>query len=204
MALPLNYSAAVEQSARGLGIPLEAAYALSLLAFTLFIALYTLIAWRVILLLQDRDIARIDTRVQPGAPFKRARILLRIMLFLLKYLILFPLYSALAFVILALTLLLVAPSQNYELVIALSSAVIAATRLFAYYDERIAHEVIKLIPLTLLAVILLSPQSLLALSPSLELAAIPASLLLASAVFLIALEWALRLMYTLLLLVRTR
>ncbi|MEM4389394.1 MAG: hypothetical protein QXG98_01910 [Candidatus Micrarchaeia archaeon] len=161
-----------------------------------------LIVWRIILLLQNRDIVRVDTRVQPGAPFRRVRIFLRAAVFFLKYLILFPLYAAVAFIILALTLLLISPSQNYELVIALSSSVIAATRLLAYYDERIAHEVIKLIPLTLLAAILLSPHTILTFS--LSPAAIPLPPLLASAAFLIALEWTLRLLYTLLLLVTAR
>jgi len=197
-----NYTAAVQETSRSLGIPTELSYALTLLALTLFIAFYMLLSWKVINALQERDIVRLDTRIHPGAPLRRARILIRIALFLAKYFVLFPLYSALAFIILALTLLIASPSHSYEVVVALSSSVIATTRLFAYYDARIAHEVIKLIPLTLLAIILLSPQAILSFSPSLDAATLPLQLLFSSALFLIALEWLLRLLHTLLLLRR--
>lgn len=179
-------------------LPQEQSFLLSLSLLTLLLSVYAAVSWKLIMALCRRDIVQLDLSKYRNAniKFRRVRIAFRMALFFLKYYLLFPLYSSLAFILLALALLLPSKTTTYDQVFLISSSVIAATRLLAYYDEKVSHEVIKLMPLTFLAILLLNPQVILDFSLSIDWNAIAASPLpFICIAFIIGLEWLLRIIY---------
>ncbi len=123
-----------------------------------------------------------------------------------KYTILFPAITFTWFVLLASFLFLLSRTATLETVFVLSISVVAAVRILAYYNEKIAADVAMVMPLTLLGVLFIDPTlfnqqmvqgRLLTLSGALpEFAALVA--------FAVALEWILRIIYTIVKLVRAR
>ncbi|MFH0973480.1 MAG: hypothetical protein V1817_01685 [Candidatus Micrarchaeota archaeon] len=118
---------------------------------------------------------------------------------ILQYTLLFPAITFLWFVLLSASLFILSRTAELETVFMLSISVVAAVRILAYYKEAIAVDLAKLLPLALLAVLIVEPGLFsveLVKSRLLELvAALPQ--FAAVIVFVVVLEWALRLLYIL-------
>jgi len=71
--------------------------------------------------------------------------------YLLEYVVIVPIIIFLCFLVMA-TILLFVSNNSAEHIMLISMAIIAAGRLLAYYNEELAREVGKLMPLTLMAI----------------------------------------------------
>lgn len=114
----------------------------------------------------------------------------------LLYLVIFPILTFVAFLFFALLLIFLAKGQTLEQILIISITLIAAIRLTAYYEEDLAKDVAKLIPLALLGVFLVDP-SYYSFEIVLErLVALPSlvPLILRYLLFVVLLEWVLRLL----------
>ncbi|PIT84667.1 hypothetical protein COU37_01960 [Candidatus Micrarchaeota archaeon CG10_big_fil_rev_8_21_14_0_10_45_29] len=118
-----------------------------------------------------------------------------IIVFIFEYTIIFPLITLIWVSALTIFLLALSSAPVADVAI-LSLSIVAATRICAYYDEQIAVDVAKLLPIALLALVVADPGSL-----SQNIIIERSSELLASAnrfftvfAFLIAMEWSLRLL----------
>ncbi|MBU0952847.1 MAG: hypothetical protein KKA90_00275 [Nanoarchaeota archaeon] len=125
--------------------------------FSIAMAIYAIVVWHYYQILSKRDFFHYH-HIQ-GSGFKvAAENALGGFLFILKYLILFPIITFILFVILSSFLFLLAKEQAIETIILISITVISATRIAAYYNEDLARDLAKLIPLALLGVFLVQPN----------------------------------------------
>lgn len=69
----------------------------------------------------------------------------------------FPVVSFLYFTVIALALFVMAKSQGVEQILLLSMAIIVGVRVTVYWSEQMSNDLAKLVPLSLLAVILVDP-----------------------------------------------
>ncbi len=151
----------------------------------------SLLAWYV----YYKQLARRDLFEIPKLNLKSkfVNVLDRIIYFL-KYLFIFPVYSFIWFLIFSFLLFVLSKSRPIEDILFLGIIVVAATRIGAYVSEKLAEDMAKLLPLTLIAIFLISPETVTikttASSFPILLQQIPraAKYLL----FIIVLEWILR------------
>ncbi|MBI2649847.1 hypothetical protein HYX04_00875 [Candidatus Woesearchaeota archaeon] len=164
---------------------------LNLFISTIFLFLASLLAWYI----YYKQLARRDLFEIPKLNLKSKFInVLDKIIYFLKYLFIFPVYSFIWFLIFSFLLFVLSKSRPIEDILFLGIIVVAATRIGAYVSEKLAEDMAKLLPLTLIAIFLLDPkavtlQAITSSFPAL-LQQIPrvAKYLL----FIIAVEWLLR------------
>ncbi len=164
---------------------------LNLLISTFVLFLASLLAWYI----YYKQLARRDLFDIPklNLKLKFISIVDRIVYFL-KYLFIFPLYSFIWFLVFSFLLFVLSKSRPIEDILFLGIIVVAATRIGAYVSEKLAEDMAKLLPLTLIAIFLMDPKAVtletIKSSVPVLLEQIPrvAKYLL----FIIAVEWVLR------------
>ena len=80
-------------------------------------------------------------------------------IYFLKYLLIFPVYSFIWFLIFSFLLFALSKSRTIEEILFLGIIVVAATRVGAYISEKLAEDMAKLLPLTLIAIFLMDPKA---------------------------------------------
>lgn len=171
---------------------------LPLVYYSVGIALYGLIVWQFHKHLSKRDI--FELRLVDGkSGWHSAKRGVQIFLHVLKYVFVFPLYTFIWFSVLSLLLLLLAKNQTLPQILLVSMAVVAAARVTAYYREHLAEEIAKILPYALLGVFLVDRTFLNFAQIRENFALIPTFLptFLQYALYIIAVELVLRLLYTL-------
>ena len=125
---------------------------LNLFISTIVLFFASLLAWYV----YYKQLARKDLFEIPKLNMKSkfANILDRIIYFL-KYLFVFPIYSFVWFLIFSFLLFVLSKSRPIEDILFLGIIVVAATRMGAYVSEKLAEDMAKLLPLTLIAIFLM-------------------------------------------------
>src|SRR3989344_2465742 len=120
---------------------------LNLFISTIFLFFASLLAWFV----YYKQLARKDLFEIPKLNLKSkfANVLDRIIYFL-KYLFIFPIYSFIWFLIFSFLLFVLSKSRPIEDILFLGIIVVAATRMGAYVSEKLAEDMAKLLPLTLI------------------------------------------------------
>ena len=81
-------------------------------------------------------------------------------IYLLKYLIVFPIYSFLWFLIFAFLLFMLSKSRPIDDILYFGIVMVAATRCCAYINEKLAEDMAKLLPWSLIFVFLIDPQAI--------------------------------------------
>ncbi|MBI4043826.1 MAG: hypothetical protein HY393_03395 [Candidatus Diapherotrites archaeon] len=125
--------------------------------FSLGMAVYAIIIWQYYHLVAKRDLFRFKRKEGRGFEVLISN-LFGEFVFLLEYLIVFPLITFVFFSVFAVMLFFLAKEQPLESILLISITVIAATRITAYYNEALAQDVAKLIPLVMLGVFILEPN----------------------------------------------
>ena len=129
---------------------------LNLFISTIFLFFASLLAWYI----YYKQLARRDLFEIPKLNLKSkfANVLDRIIYFL-KYLFIFPIYSFIWFLVFSFLLFVLSRSRPIEDILFLGIIVVAATRIGAYVSEKLAEDMAKLLPLTLIAIFLISPEA---------------------------------------------
>lgn len=81
-------------------------------------------------------------------------------LYVVKYIILFPIVVFFWFLVMSLLITIVTTAQNIENILFISVAFVSAVRIGTYYSEVLARDMAKLIPLALLALFLIDASFL--------------------------------------------
>ncbi len=183
---------------------LDIASVFSLLAplflFVIGIAAYSIFIFHFYKFIARKDIFHLDLSVYNKAKLGLLRKLVSSLFYLLKYAILFPVFTFLWFLVMTVMLTLLSSEPVIENVLLVSIAVVSAVRVTAYYDESLSHDLAKMLPFALLGVFLVD-SSLLAFDKSLPvILALPAKAELVAyyLAFVILLEFLLRFASTLL------
>lgn len=82
-----------------------------------------------------------------------------VIVYILRYIILFPVYTVFWFIFLSYTIILLG-AVDFTHVLFLAAIILAATRLLAYFSEVSASEIAKLLPFVFLAAVLLNPTAI--------------------------------------------
>lgn len=139
-------------------IPPEYRIFINICFYTLLIAFYAIFIWKFYRFLAKRDVIKLDlnkyNRVEnPGWHKFFAAIV-----FLFEYIIIIPFIIFFWFTILSLFLLVLSKDQNVSQILLISTAIVAATRLTAYYSEDLSKDLAKMFPFTLLGIFILDPD----------------------------------------------
>jgi hypothetical protein len=125
-----------------------------LLFYVAGMTLYALFIFKFYRFLATRDILQLKKEEFYEAYEGFTEKLLRTLFYVLENLILVPIIVFFWFVILVLFILVMAKEMNVASVLLAAAAFVAAVRVIVYYDEGLAQDLAKLVPLTLLAVFL--------------------------------------------------
>jgi len=79
-----------------------------------------------------------------------------VLLYILRYIILFPIYTIFWFIFLSYAIILLGAIE-FNHILFLAALILAATRLLAYFSEASAGEIAKLLPFVFLSAVLLNP-----------------------------------------------
>lgn len=129
---------------------------LSLLYTTLTFFGIALITWIMYISLSKRDLFHLD--IADYLP--KSKIRLHKFTYILKYLILFPLFTFIWFLIFAFSLAIL--SKNYRIadIFFFSIVLVSVIRVASYVSEKFSEDLAKLLPLTLISILLLNPTSI--------------------------------------------
>ncbi len=137
------------------GVNLIGETSMTVLALSFSIAIYAIIVGTFYIKLSKKVLYKIKT----DKPHKFLRAYFDMLIFLLKYTILFPLFSFVWFVFLSVMLYLMSTKLPLETAFILSISIVTAIRICAYYDEQVSVDLGKLLPLALLGIVLIDASS---------------------------------------------
>jgi hypothetical protein len=165
--------------------------------FTLSIILYVVFVWFFYRTLSKKDLFKLDiSRYEfTGEKWKKTG---SILLYVLKYFIVFPLYVGFWFAVLTLFMFVMAESIDVRQGVLISICLVSAIRVTSYLNEDLSRDLAKLVPFALLAIFLVNPNFF---SWDLFMARVGATSglgweILKFLTFSILLEWALRIVYS--------
>ena len=169
------------------------------LIFAVFLGGYYALVWHFYHLLSRRDtFHRKFMRYGSGMQGVFARIMF-FGLKIIKYGVMFPIVSFFWFAGFSILLFIAAPNSTINQILFLAIGFISAGRLLAYYNERIAEEFVQTLPIIILCIFLVQPESFSAdfvVTRAYELPNLGPALL-QYVLFLSALEMTLRLFFNL-------
>ncbi len=125
-----------------------AVYILGMAAYALFIfKFYRFVA--------SRDMFEMDLSKYQESRFKVVRGFLHIVMYVAKYLILFPVIAFFWFAVLTMILAFLSKEQPFSEVLLMALATVCAIRISAYYNEDLSKDLAKILPFAVLAIFLI-------------------------------------------------
>jgi len=158
-----------------------------LLVYTVLIFVYAVFVWSFYKSVSKRDLFHLEIKDYRHRWQKR-------IMYIVKYLVFFPILTFLWFTAMSFILFFLSKSYNTETILIISMAMIAATRITAYYNRELSEEIAKILPLAILAIFIVDPTffSLGLTIQRFEEYLTLAPLLLNYLIFIISLEFVLR------------
>jgi hypothetical protein len=172
---------------------------LIILAFyTLVITIYAIFIWKFYKFLARRNIFDLNLEQHNKTEHPFWNKLLASGFFLLEYIIILPVLVFFWFSILAVFLLLLSKSQSVSQILVISAAIVAATRMTAYYSTDLSKDLAKMFPFIVLAIFLLQPEFFFVEKLISRFAEIPSLLghIFIYLIFIFALEVLMRFLFT--------
>jgi hypothetical protein len=170
-----------------------------LASYSLGMAVYAVFIWHFYRFLAKRDIFNFHTEKYTDKQGKLTfKGIIGFTSYLINYLIIIPISTFFWFAVLAAFLLFMAKQQPINQILLVSMAIIAATRITAYYNEDLSRDMAKMLPFTLLGIFIIDPSFFSLDLVFTRIKEIPTFLtaILNYVVFTVALEFTLRLIVT--------
>lgn len=165
------------------------------LVYVLGMSLFAIFVFKFYRFVAARDVFALDLGRYEGLSFRWMRSLLHLILYVVKYLLLFPVFAFFWFAVLTVTLSFLSRGQTFSETLLIALVTVSAIRVTAYYNEDLARDLAKILPFAVLSVILIN-ASFSSVSDSLDrlrTAGDHSETIFYYLVFLIALEFVLRL-----------
>ena len=162
--------------------------------YVLAIAGYGVLVFKYYRFVSSRDMFELDLSRYEGVSHRWLRSLLQVTLYVVKYLILFPVFAFFWFAVLTLVLAFLSKGQEFSQTLLIAVATVSAIRATAYYDEDLSRDLAKILPFAVMGVFLIN-TSFFSISESLNTlneASDYNEHILYYLLFLIALEFVLR------------
>jgi hypothetical protein len=125
--------------------------------YILVISLYSLFVWKVYRLISKKDIIALNLRQYNSLEHPTIEKLWAGFLYFFEYIIILPFLILFWYIFFSITMILFSDGLSTEKILLLSAGVVGSIRVLAYCNHDIAAEVAKLIPMTILGLMLLSP-----------------------------------------------
>ena len=164
------------------------------LVYVLGMSLFAIFVFKFYRFVAARDVFALDLGRYEGLSFRWMRSLLHLILYVVKYLLLFPVFAFFWFAVLTVTLSFLSRGQTFSETLLIALVTVSAIRVTAYYNEDLARDLAKILPFAVLSVILIN-ASFSSVSDSLDrlrTAGDHSETIFYYLVFLIALEFVLR------------
>lgn len=164
--------------------------------YVLGMAAYAIFVFKFYRFVAARDIFRLDLAKYQGLSHRAARSVLHLVLYIFKYLIVFPVFAFFWFAVLTLILAFLSKAQTFSETLLIALATVSAIRVTSYYKEDLSRDLAKILPFAVLGVFLID-ASFFSVSDSLDTlkeARDYTENILYYLLFLIALEFVLRLL----------
>ena len=144
-----------------------------------------------------RDMFEMDLSKFERSRHRFIRAFLHVVMYVVQYIVIFPMFAIFWFTVLTLILAFLSKEQSFPQVLLTALATVSAIRVTAYYSEDLSRDLAKILPFAVLGIFIID-ASFFEVSPSLsvlEQANDYREHILYYLVFLIALEFALRILY---------
>ena len=138
-----------------------------LAVYVLVIAGYGMVVFKYYRFVASRDMFALDLSRYEGMSFGRVRVFLRVVFYVLKYLVLFPVFAFFWFAVLTLILAFLSKEQSFSNTLLIAVATVSAIRVTAYYSEELSRDLAKILPFAVIGVFLID-ASVFSLSQSIE------------------------------------
>ena len=165
--------------------------------FVLGMAVYAFAVFKFYRFVAARDMFELDLSKYEESRYRWVRAILQVIMYLAKYIILFPIFAFLWFGVLTLILAFLSKEQAFSEILQMALATVTAIRVVAYYDEDLSRDLAKILPFAVLAIFLID-ASFFTISDSLDIlkeATDHRETILYYLGFLIAAEFALRIIF---------
>ncbi len=127
-------------------------------AFIMFlIVLYSIFIWKVYKVIAKKDVISLNLKQYNSFDHPTIEKMWAAILYFLEYVIVLPFLILFWYLFFALALLLFSEELSVEKILLLSAAVVGSIRVLAYYKHELSAEIAKLLPLTILGLMVLSP-----------------------------------------------
>lgn len=167
-------------------------------------AVYAIFVFNFYRFVATRDMFQIDLSKYEESRFRWVRAFLQVVMYVVKYLIVFPVFAFFWFAILTLILAFLSKEQSFTEILLMALATVSAIRVTSYYNEALSTDLAKILPFAVLGIFVVD-TSFFSISASLDTLLEAESYLeniLYYLAFLILLEFALRIILGVLKLLR--
>ena len=130
-------------------------------------AVYAVFVFNFYRFLASKDMFQIDLSRYEKSRFRFVRRMLHVFFYVLKYIILFPIFAFFWFAVLTLILAFLSKERSFADTLLVALATVSAIRVTAYYNEDLSRDLAKILPFAVLAVFLID-ASFFAIGESLE------------------------------------
>lgn len=168
-------------------------YFIKLTATFLLVLWICLIIWAFSRQLSKKNLFTLDPGRFKGENPSRWVKMGSVALYIIKYLVLFPIYTLVWGILFVVFLVLLVSEDNYRNVVFFSTITIAVIRAIAYFNEQYANELAKALPIVLLVTVMLDPEVLTKVTLSINFSELlQGDAVILSFGFIVAEEWFLR------------
>lgn len=135
--------------------------------YILAMVIYSVFVFKFYRFVASRDVFALDLSKYEDVNLKWLRSALHVALYVVKYLVLFPVLAFFWFAVLTLILAFLSKGQPFSETLSIALATVSTIRVTAYYKEELSMELAKILPFAVLAVFLID-TSFFSVSESIE------------------------------------
>lgn len=128
-----------------------------LFIYTIGLSLYSLLVWRFYNFLSKRDLFKLDLEKHDFSSRPRLKKAFGVLVYVIKHFFVLPVFIFFWFLVLSSMLIMMSKNQSVAEIMLVSMAIVAATRVISYFKEDMARDFAKVLPLTLIGLIVLDP-----------------------------------------------
>ena len=124
--------------------------------YVLGMAGYAIFVFKFYRFVASRDMFSLDLSRHEESRFRMVRPFLHLVMYGIKYVILFPAFSFFWFAVLTLILVFLSKDKAFDDVLLISLATVSAIRVTAYYNEDLSRDLAKILPFAVLGIFLIN------------------------------------------------
>ena len=124
-------------------------------AYVVGMCIYAIFVFKYYRFVASKDMFGLDLSRFEERSFRWARSILHVILYAVKYLMVFPVFAFFWFAVITLILAFLAKDQSFFETLLVALATVSAIRVTAYYDEDLSRDLAKILPFAVLAIFLI-------------------------------------------------